>query len=343
MYMREFDPAQASANETGAKAGTKSGAKPDVESAVHGAAGIDTRADVLAVTRAAAGVGVDAPIGIFDSGVGGMSVLDAIHRLLPNEALLYCADALYAPYGERDDDYIIDRSLAVCDWLLEQPVKALVVACNTATAQTIEQLRKHTEHLHLPIVGIEPGVKPASLQSKRRVAGVLATASTLKSQRFQALLMRHAGDCHFVCVAGNGLVEAIEQGDTESPALMALLERYLDEILDAGADTLVLGCTHYPFLSNAIRKIAGDYLTLIDTAAPVARQLERLLQQHHLAAPAPASASSLRHMPSVRLCSTGDTAPLHTLAGKLGIAAEIDALPLRIASARTIDTCCRRA
>jgi len=321
MYMREFEPAQAGAG---------------VPADMAAAAPAVVSADVLAATRAAAGVAADAPIGIFDSGVGGMSVLDAIYRLLPNESLLYCADALYAPYGERDDDYIIDRSLAVCDWLLEQPVKALVVACNTATAQTIEQLRKHTEHLHLPIVGIEPGVKPAALLSKRRVAGVLATASTLKSQRFQALLLRHAGDCHFVCVAGNGLVEAIEHGDTGSPALMALLERYLDEMLDAGADTLVLGCTHYPFLTGAIRKIAGEYLTLIDTAAPVARQLERLLQQHDLLAQAPTLA------PTVRLCSTGDTAPLHTLAGKLGISAEIDARPLRITSARTIDTCCRR-
>jgi glutamate racemase len=286
--------------------------------------------------RAAAGVSAAAPIGIFDSGVGGMSILDAIHQLLPHESLLYCADSLYAPYGERDDDYIIDRSLAVCDWLLEQPVKALVVACNTATAQTIEQLRRHTAHLDLPIVGIEPGVKPAALLSKRRIAGVLATASTLKSQRFQALLARHAGDCHFVCVAGNGLVEAIERGDTSSPELITRLERYLDEILDAGADTLVLGCTHYPFLEAAIRKIAGDYLTLIDTAAPVARQLERLLLQQNLAAPERSG------LPEIRLNSTGDTGPLYTLAAKLGIAAEIHAQPLHIVSARTVDTCCRR-
>lgn len=279
---------------------------------------------------------VDAPIGIFDSGVGGLSVLDAIHRLLPHEALVYCADTHYAPYGERDDEYIVNRSVAICGWLLEQQVKALVVACNTATAQTIEQLRKLTEHLNLPLVGIEPGVKPAAQHSKRRIAGVLATASTLKSQRFQALLTRHAGDCHFVCVAGNGLVDAIEQGDTSSPKLMALLEKYLDEILDAGADTLVLGCTHYPFLEKAIREIAGEYLTVIDTASAVARQLERLLSGHRLLAPPAAIA------PMVRLCSTGDLAPLHTLAGKLGIRTEIDALPLNIPSTRTINTCCRR-
>ena len=279
---------------------------------------------------------VDAPIGIFDSGVGGMSVLDAIHRLLPHEALLYCADSHYAPYGERDDEYIINRSVAVCDWLLQNQIKALVVACNTATAQTIQQLRHITEHMNLPLVGIEPGVKPAALLSKRRIAGVLATASTLKSQRFQALLMRHAGDCHFVCVAGNGLVDAIEAGDTSSPALMALLEKYLDEILDAGADTLVLGCTHYPFLEQAIRRIAGEYLTVIDTASAVARQLERLLSGRQLLAPPAAVA------PVVRLCATGNLAPLHTLAGKLGICAEIDTHSLNIPTTRTINTCCHR-
>ena len=279
---------------------------------------------------------LDAPIGIFDSGVGGMSVLDAIHRILPNEALLYCSDAHYAPYGQRDDEYIVNRSMAVCNWLLEHQVKALVVACNTATAQIIEQLRKLTEHLNLPLVGIEPGVKPAALLSKRRIAGVLATASTLKSQRFQALLMRHAGDCHFVCVAGNGLVDAIEQGDTDSPQLMALLEQYLDEILNAGADTLVLGCTHYPFLDKAIRKIAGEYLTVIDTAAAVARQLERLLSNRQLLAP-PATVA-----PIVRLCSTGNMAPLHTLADKLGIRVEIDAHSINIPSTRAINTCCHR-
>jgi len=279
---------------------------------------------------------LNAPIGIFDSGVGGMSVLNAIHRLLPKEALLYCADSHYAPYGQRDDEYIVDRSVSVCDWLLEHQIKALVVACNTATAPAIEQLRKLTEHLNLPIVGIEPGVKPAALLSKRRVAGVLATASTLKSQRFQALLARHAGDCHFVCVAGNGLVDAIEQGDTDSPKLLALLEHYLDEILDAGADTLVLGCTHYPFLEQAIQKIAGEYLTVIDTASAVARQLERLLAERQLLAPSAAGT------PIVRLCSTGNMAPLHTLADKLGIRVEIDAQSINIPSTRAINTCCHR-
>lgn len=333
MYIREFDTAEM-ISEARPEARPAAGPVPAAWSA---ALDLPPAPELAVQARlAAAGVPLAAPIGIFDSGVGGLSVLDAIHRLLPHEALLYCADSLYAPYGERDDEYIVNRSLAICDWLLEQPVKALVVACNTATAQTIEQLRKHTEHLNLPVVGIEPGVKPAALLSKRRIAGVLATASTLKSQRFQALLQRHAGDCHFVCVAGNGLVEAIEQGDTDSPRLLALLERYLDEILDAGADTLVLGCTHYPFLEQAIRKLAGEYLTLIDTASAVARQLERVLHSQQLLTPPPADTVAMR------LCSTGDTAPLHTLAAKLGIAAEVDTLPVRIEAQRIIDTCCHR-
>ncbi|WP_425272156.1 glutamate racemase [Paraburkholderia aromaticivorans] len=244
------------------------------------------------------GAGSRAPVGIFDSGLGGLSVLRAVRAQLPDEAILYAADSLYAPYGERDDDFIADRTLAIGEWLVKQGAKALVVACNTATAQSIAMVR---EKLPIPLVGVEPGIKPAALRSKTRVAGVLATQVTLRSARFQALLERYAADCRFICQPGHGLVQAVERCDVGSAELRALLRGYLQPMLDAGADTLVLGCTHYPFLDAAIRDIVGDRLTLIDTSVAIARQLERVLDQHGLRA-APASAGAV--LP--RFYSTGD-------------------------------------
>jgi glutamate racemase len=164
--------------------------------------------------------------------------------------------------------------MAIGVWLAARGAKALVVACNTATAQSIAHVR---ERLTIPLVGVEPGVKPAAAVSRSRVVGVLATQVTLRSPRFQSLLDRYAGDCRFICQPGHGLVQAVERCDTSSPALMALLESYLQPMLDAGADTLVLGCTHYPFLDRAIRDIAGERLHIVDTSVAVARQLERLL------------------------------------------------------------------
>lgn len=198
-----------------------------------------------------------APIGVFDSGLGGLSVLRAVRERLPDEALVYVADSRHAPYGPRDDVFIVERTLAIGEWLVAQGAKALVVACNTATAQSIAIVR---ERLPIPLVGVEPGIKPAALHSKTRVAGVLATQATLRSARFEALLARHAADCRFLCQPGHGLVEAIERGDTGSPALRALLASYLEPMLEAGADTLVLGCTHYPFLGAAIRDVTRNRL-----------------------------------------------------------------------------------
>ncbi|MDE1184494.1 glutamate racemase [Paraburkholderia sp.] len=249
-----------------------------------------------------------APIGIFDSGLGGLSVLRAVHAHLPDEAILYAADSRYAPYGERDDDFIGDRTLAICEWLAAQGAKALVVACNTATAQSIALVR---ERLSIPLIGVEPGIKPAALRSTSRVAGVLATQVTLRSARFQDLLNRYAADCRFLCQPGHGLVQAIERCDVGSDALRALLVGYLQPMLDAGADTLVLGCTHYPFLDATIRDIVGDRLALIDTSVAIARQLERVLEQRNLRA-APGSAPGLP-----RFFSTSDGAHLHQLAATL--------------------------
>jgi glutamate racemase len=242
-------------------------------------------------------LGVNSPVGIFDSGLGGLSVLRAVRSALPDERLIYVADSLYAPYGERDDDFIADRTLAIGEWLVAQGAKALVVACNTATAQSIAQAR---ERLPIPMIGVEPGIKPAALMSQTRVAGVLATAVTLRSARFQALAERHATDCHFILQPGQGLVQAVERCDIDSPELIELLRSYIQPMLDANADTLVLGFTHYPFLDKAIRSIAGDRLALIDTSVAIARQLERQLDLHGMRA-APSQATGLP-----RFCSTND-------------------------------------
>jgi glutamate racemase len=248
-----------------------------------------------------------APVGIFDSGLGGLSVLRAVRAVLPHERLIYVADSLHAPYGEKDDDFIDDRTTAICEWLVAQGAKALVVACNTATAQSIALVR---ERLAVPLVGVEPGVKPAAAVSKSRVVGVLATQVTLRSARFQSLLERYAGDCRFILQPGHGLVQAVERCDTSSPQLMALLESYLAPMLDAGADTLVLGCTHYPFLDRAIRDIAGERLQLVDTSVAIARQLDRLLELDRLKNDAPADAVP-------RFCSTADGDSQRQLAASL--------------------------
>ena len=270
----------------------------------------------------------DAPVGIFDSGLGGLSVLRAVRAQLPAERVIYIADSRYAPYGERDDDFIADRALAIGAWVVSQGAKALVVACNTATAQSIALVR---ERMSIPLVGVEPGIKPAALGSRSRVAGVLATQSTLRSARFQALLERHAAGCRMLCQPGHGLVQAVERGDVGSPELLALLRDYLQPMLDAGADTLVLGCTHYPFLDAAIRSIVGDRMTLIDTGVAVARQLQRVLDEQALGAvPAPAD----RPAGAVRFCSTGDGAQLRALSAAL-LKVDAPVEQVRIPSRRT--------
>jgi glutamate racemase len=272
----------------------------------------------------------DAPVGIFDSGLGGLSVLRAVRAQLPAERLIYVADSRYAPYGERDDDFIADRTLAIGEWLVSQGAKALVVACNTATAQSIALVR---ERMSIPLVGVEPGIKPAALGSRTRIAGVLATQSTLRSARFQALLERHAAGCRVLCQPGHGLVQAVERGDVGSPELLALLRGYLQPMLDAGADTLVLGCTHYPFLDAAIRSIVGDRMTLIDTGVAVARQLQRVLDERALCANGPADLAA----DAVRFCSTGDGAQLRALSvALLQVDAQVE--PVRITSRRTACT-----
>ncbi|PAU85673.1 glutamate racemase [Pseudomonas sp. WN033] len=212
-----------------------------------------------------------APVGVFDSGVGGLSVLAEIRRLLPNESLLYVADSGHVPYGEKTPEQIRARSQAIAGFLLEQGAKALVLACNTATVAAINDLRGLYD---LPIIGMEPAVKPAALATRNGVVGVLATTGTLQSAKFAALLDRFAQSVKVVTQPCPGLVECIERGELEGPAVEALLRRYTEPLQAAGCDTLILGCTHYPFVRPALQRLLPASVRLIDTGAAVARQLQ---------------------------------------------------------------------
>lgn len=224
----------------------------------------------------------DAPVGIFDSGIGGLSVLRHVRAALLQERLLYFADSGYAPYGDKDEQQIVERSLAIAGFLIGQGIKALVVACNTATAAAIQAIR--LQWPALIVVGIEPGLKPAALHSKSGVVGVLATRSTLASARFIALReqIAAAGKVQFISQACVGLVDQIEKGELHSPATAALVDRYVMPLIAQGADTLVLGCTHYPFarelIETAARHAGCVAPFIIDTGEAVTRQLSRLLE-----------------------------------------------------------------
>ena len=227
----------------------------------------------------------NAPIGVFDSGIGGLSVLRHVHALLPSEELLYFADSGFAPYGEKPEAIIVERVLSIAAFLQTFHVKAMVVACNTATAAAISALRSH--YPHMQVVGVEPGLKPAAAISKSGVVGVLATTSTLASEKFQKLQQQitDAVDVCFITQACNGLVDQIEKGELNSRVTAELVERYVAPLLKQNVDTLVLGCTHYPFvqpLIDQVAKSAGHSVIQVDTGEPVAKQLQRLLVQHSL-------------------------------------------------------------
>jgi glutamate racemase len=214
-------------------------------------------------------------IGVFDSGIGGLSILDEAMRQLPAHDYIYLADSIHAPYGEKSSEWIASRSMELCQYLAAQGCDAIMVACNTATAEAIADIRD--ELSNIPIIGVEPGIKPAAMQSSNGIVGVLATEATLKSDKFSALLAT-LPNCQFIKQAGAGLVPLIEAGQANSEETLELLTEHLEPIQEAGADTLVLGCTHYPFLRKAIRKLLGDSINLIDTSEAVVRQLKRKLE-----------------------------------------------------------------
>jgi len=222
-------------------------------------------------------------VGIFDSGIGGLSVALAIRQLLPAERLIYVADTGHAPYGEKSDDYIYQRMQFITQHLTDLGAKAIVVACNTATTAAISQLRAQYP---LPLIGVEPGVKPAVLASCTGVVGVLATPRTLLTPAFATLAQRFAGQATVLLQPCPELVPLIEALDLTGENITALLQRYIQPLLDKGADTLVLGCTHYNFIAELISEIAGPNVTIIRTEMAVAKQLQQRLMQAHLLAEA---------------------------------------------------------
>ncbi len=240
--------------------------------------------------------------------MGGLSVLREIHALLPAEHLHYVADSGFVPYGERSAGQIQARVGDLAAFLIAHGAKALVVACNTATAAAVPWLR---ERLGLPVIGMEPAVKPAAAVSRNGTVGVLATSGTLSSSRFAGLLDRYGQGLHVITQPCPGLVDAVERGELDSAETRALLAGYLEPLLHQGADTVILGCTHYPFLQPLLQELLPPSIRVIDTGPAVARELQRRLE-----------AEGLRRagggIGTVRYWTTGDPAAMrHFLAANL--------------------------
>lgn len=254
------------------------------------------------------------PIGLFDSGVGGLSIWQEITRRLPQEATLYFADSAHCPYGPRPVDELRAISAAIVRFLLERNCKLIVVACNTASAAALESLRAEFD---VPIVGLEPALKPAAAATKTGHIGVLATAGTINGTLFQNTRLRHANDIQVHIQIGEGLVEQIEGGQVDTPETERLLRRYLEPMLAAGVDQIVLGCTHYPLLLPLIRRIVDSTATVIDPAQAVASQVERVLRQRGLLRTAPVAYGETVPSPHT-FYTSGQPQVLQQLAALLG-------------------------
>tara|TARA_R110002126_G_scaffold239234_3_gene382479 strand:+ start:76 stop:864 length:789 start_codon:yes stop_codon:yes gene_type:complete len=219
------------------------------------------------------------PIGIFDSGIGGTSIWGELQELLPNEDCIYLADSKNAPYGEKSKTRILELSIKNTEYLLALECKLIVVACNTATTNAIEYLRQNYK---VPFIGIEPAIKPAAINSKSKIIGVLATKGTLSSSLFHSTSKNHAAGITVLEQRGTGLVEMIEQGNLQSDELYALLEGYISPMLEKGMDYLVLGCTHYPYLIPILKKMLPENVTIIDSGQAVALQTKSVLEKFDL-------------------------------------------------------------
>lgn len=219
------------------------------------------------------------PIGIFDSGVGGLSIWKEIIQLLPNENTVYLADSANAPYGERTKNQIIDLCVKNTEILLKKGCKLIVVACNTATTNAIQFLRAKYD---VPFIGIEPAIKPAALKTKTNKIGILATKGTLNSELFAATSEKHVSGIKVVETIGKGLVPLIEDNKINSPEMDSLLQKYIKPMLENDIDCLVLGCTHYPFLIPQIKKMTGDTIEIIDSGLAVAKQTKAILEKHQI-------------------------------------------------------------
>lgn len=215
------------------------------------------------------------PIGLFDSGIGGTSIWKEIHELMPNEDTIYLADSKNAPYGQKSKEEIIHLSSKNTEFLLNQNCKIIVVACNTATTNAIKELR---EKYQVPFIGIEPAIKPAALHSKTQTIGILATQGTLNSELFHQTAQQFQ-DTKIIEQIGHGLVPLIEEGKINSPQIKQLLNNYLQPMIEANIDYLVLGCSHYPYLLPQIKKILPKHIKIINSGEAVAKQTKNILSE----------------------------------------------------------------
>ncbi|HLW41396.1 MAG TPA: glutamate racemase [Flavobacterium sp.] len=218
------------------------------------------------------------PIGLFDSGIGGTTIWFAVHKLLPCENTIFIGDSAHAPYGQRSKEELIALSVKNIDWLLENNVKLVIVACNTATTNAIEELRSIYE---IPIIGIEPAIKPAALSTKTKKIGVLATERTLSSYKY-AEAQKHFPDITFINQAGHKIVQLIEEGQIYSKEMETLLREYITPMIDQQIDYLVLGCTHYPYLLPILKNVVPENIQIIDSGEAIALQTQRILQTNDL-------------------------------------------------------------
>lgn len=280
-------------------------------------------------------------IGVFDSGEGGLSVLKEITRLLPEAEYIYYSDNAHCPYGEKSPEYIQDRARAITEWLLKEGADVIVVACNTATAAAISVLRSEYSdassqevrdrvreltggrHDHICFIGMEPAVKPAALGTRTGVVGVLATAGTLKGSKYLKTKESVDDQVNVFEHVGRGFVELVEEGRLSGSEAEDVVKASLGPLLSAGADIIVLGCTHYPFLLPVLQKVAGPDIRFIDPAPAVARQLVHVLERDGMLSAGDASsalarnASAVPSSPHVKLLSSGNPEPLHHLYGTI--------------------------
>lgn len=223
-----------------------------------------------------------APIGIFDSGLGGISVWQALHDALPNESLIYLGDGARCPYGTRSRQEVRDFTFEAVERLLTEGCKMIVVACNTATAVAIKELRE--SYPNIPFVGLEPAVKPAALTTKSGVIGVLATKRSLEGDHFRRAEEKYGSEVRILKAVGEGFVEAVENNLEHTTETVDMVRRVVEPLVAQGVDKLVLGCTHYPFLRSVIERVAGDGVEIIDSSEAVARRVANLLDENGIRA-----------------------------------------------------------
>lgn len=259
------------------------------------------------------------PVGVFDSGLGGLSVVGELRARLPGEALLYYADCAHCPYGERSPAYILDRCTSIVDALVGRGAKAVVVACNTATSVALAALRAR---YGVPVVGMVPAVKPATAATRTGRIGVLATPRTVGGEALAGLIREHARGAEVFAVPAPGLVELVEAGRLDGPEVAAALRPLVCPLLGRGVDTLVLGCTHFPFLREAIEAVTGPGVAVIDSGAAVARRTRDVLAAHGLLADGSAAGG-------VRVLTSGDAGRVSAVASRL-LAGEVGATHLPV-------------